>query len=586
MMIRSAISALVLACMSVAAFAADPQQPASWSRSTSDADSIQTRAYESLDLVQLAEDDAFNEAAGKPPRFAIANDVLVTPYNGGTWTEVGDLSIWQFRVTGKETASFNFGFTRYRLPAGAELFIYAADRSSSAGPYTDFHNNEHDQLWTPIIASADVVVELNVPTARRGQVVLELTKVNQGYRGFGTAVKGYATLDLDLPGEGKQCKDDNGRSGSCNTDTTCLTPGDPWNLPRRAVGAYTIGGTDTCTGSLVNNTNNDRKMLFMTATHCGVTTASAPSMVVYWNYESPTCRRPGSSASGIPVPRPNTTSTGATFRAATINPFGGGGFTVGTQCSDNTLVEMNQPANPAFNLFWAGWDRTAPASVCSPPADITQTTGLCASIHHPGVDEKRITFIEQNMISGSIASSNGVHWRVLWDTTPPNLPAFPAGGTLPPSVTEGGSSGSPLYNSQQRLVGVLSGGASFCGATGASLSDEYGKFTHAWEGLGTPTTRLRDWLDPAATAPSFINGIGASGFQLAPTPATVGVCATVGSVNVAIAVTADAGFTTPVDFTVSGAPTGSTASVSPTPVTPPGTTTLTVGNLGAATPGS
>ncbi len=578
--------ALALACAMVSAAA--PQQPASWSDPTMSIDAVETRSLAALDLRTIAEDDAFNEAAGKPPRFAIATEVMITPHTAGTWRQSGDTSIWRLRVTGKETASFNFGFTRYRLPAGAQLFVHAADRSQSAGPYTEAHNNEHEQLWTPIIASDDVVIELDVPSASRGSVVLELTRINQGYRGFGTGLKGYQQPGIDLGGDGKACRNEAGlRSGSCNTDTTCLTPGDPWNLPRRAVGAYSVGGTDACTGSLVNNTANDRRMYFITATHCGVTAATAPSMVVYWNYESPTCRRPGTAASGVVVPRdPNISNTGASFRAATINPFSGGGCTDGTQCSDTTLVELTQPANPAFDLYWEGWDRTPTASTCAAPGDATLTTGLCASIHHPGVDEKRITFIEQDMLTGSIAASNGVHWRVLWDPTPPLLPAFPAGGALPPSVTEGGSSGSPLYNAQQRLVGVLSGGASFCGATGADLSDEYGKFSHAWEGLGTPATRLKDHLDPLGIAPSILNGISTAPFTQTPTPTTVGVCASQGSAGVSIAVGIDPGFEDPIAFAVSGEPTGSAAGVSPNPLTtPPGTVVLTVGNLAAATPG-
>lgn len=77
---------------------------------------------------------------------------------------------------------------------------------------------------------------------------------------------------------------------------------------------------------------------------------------------------------------------------------------------------------------------------------------------------------------------------------------------IPPSVTEQGSSGSPLYNADRQLVGVLSGGPSVCGSTGTSLRDQYGKLAHAWEGLGTPATRVRDYLDPDSTGAEFIYG--------------------------------------------------------------------------------
>jgi len=114
------------------------------------------------------------------------------------------------------------------------------------------------------------------------------------------------------------------------------------------------------------------------------------------------------------------------------------------------------------------------------------------------------------MFTASIVGATGVHWQANWDPTPPILAniAAPQPTFLPPGVTEPGSSGSPLYNASRRLVGVLSGGPSQCGATGASLADQYGKLAHAWDGLGTPTTRLRDHLDPGNTGTLFIDGIG------------------------------------------------------------------------------
>ena len=102
-----------------------------------------------------------------------------------------------------------------------------------------------------------------------------------------------------------------------------------------------------------------------------------------------------------------------------------------------------------------------------------------------------------------------MHWFVQWANPAPILPGYPSpAGTIPPSVTEPGSSGSPLYNAQQRLVGVLSGGASECGAPDTSLNDLYGKLAHAWDGLSTDATRMKTWLDPGNTGATTIAGIG------------------------------------------------------------------------------
>jgi hypothetical protein len=72
-------------------------------------------------------------------------------------------------------------------------------------------------------------------------------------------------------------------------------------------------------------------------------------------------------------------------------------------------------------------------------------------------------------------------------------------------VTEGGSSGSPIFDANHHIIGQLHGGASACGA--ASLSDEYGKFSYSWEpALSDSTNQLKYWLDPTNSGVQFNNG--------------------------------------------------------------------------------
>lgn len=447
--------------------------------------------WKALDLAKLAAEDQINDLSGAPRRFAVGHKVDYSTDNAGSWERGADgIWTWRLKLHAAEAVHLNFGFSRFALPEGAELLIVGGDGKSALGPFTRAQMLEHGQLWTPVLGGERAVLQLRVSAKLVDQVDLQLSHIGHGYRGFGH--------------RSKVCK-----SGSCNTDVACLSEGDPWNSPRRSVGAYTRGGVDACTGSLVNNTANDRRMLFLTATHCGVSNDSiAASMVVYWNYESPTCRVPGSAESGMALPKPTTTTAGLRFLAATENPFDDGMVPPGDR-SDHTLVELATPApGSGFNLHWSGWDRRPPPTTCSAPSDPSSTAGLCASIHHPSVDEKRITFVESPMLLGNISNATDVHWTANWDPTPPLLPNIsPMPTMLPPSVTEQGSSGSPLYNADRRLIGVLSGGASFCGVSSAGLNDEYGGLFHAWEGLGTAQTRMRDHLDPMGVNPEFINGI-------------------------------------------------------------------------------
>ncbi len=327
-----------------------------------------------------------------------------------------------------------------------------------------------------------------MPASEKDAVKLELSSLNQGYRGFGTAplVK----------------------SGSCNLDVECLDAGDPWRETMQAVAVISTGGSTFCTGSLVNNTANDHKMYFMTANHCGIGAGNAASMVAFWNYQNSFCRTPGSAASGQPGDGTLTQfHTGSFFRS-------------GSAASDFTLVELDDPPVPAFNHFWAGWDRTT--------GDFTCTAGSpCTGIHHPSTDEKRITYATSNIVSSSWAGTppptpgDGTHVWVHWATDPP-------GPFTVPGVTEPGSSGSPLYNADGRFIGQLHGGPSACGATGNNLSDIYGRFSVSWTGGGTNSTRLSNWLDAGNTGAMTTDGIGAC---TPPGPPAIGT-ATATSPNV------------------------------------------------------
>lgn len=449
-------------------------------------------SFAPLALEKLAVEDAVtDEISGLPRRIAVGHDLELTPRTGGSWTQDGKGRwVWELGVEAADAAHLSFGFDRFNLPSGARLDIYAGDGGDHLGPFTAADRPEHGQLWTPVLMAETALIRVTLPPGAAPKLDLALQRIAQGYRGFGRV--------------SKACK-----SGSCNTDVACLASNDPWNQPRRAVAAFTRGGVDTCTGSLVNNTANDGRMLFATATHCGIdSNARAASVVAYWLYESPTCRIPGSAASGQPLAKPSSRTTqGVRLLAATNNPFSAGTGAADTR-SDWTLLELQTPpAGNDFQLFWAGWDRRPAPQPCTAPSSASSTAGLCASIHHPAVDEKRITFVETSLLTSNIAGAANVHFRANWDPTPPILANMqPTPSALPPSVTERGSSGSPLYNAERRLVGVLSGGASFCGVSAAGLNDDYGGLFHAWDGLGTAATRMRDHLDPVGSAPMAIDG--------------------------------------------------------------------------------
>jgi len=474
-----------------------PIVPTALLSSPHDVDAIDAVGFAALDLAALAAEDAEREARDLPQRFAVARPVAITPALRGTWEEIdGGRLLWRLRIVAEEATSLNLGFARFRMPPEGQLLLSSADLTEIVRPFTAADNRPDGQLWTPLLPTSDLVVEVTIPRGRLGELELELAQIGQGYR---IAGPGFAPL-----------------SGACNMDVECLLPDDPWRANVRAVGAITLGGTDQCSGSLLNNTEQDRKMYFMTANHCGISSGNAGSVVVYWNFENSTCRTPGSAASGQPGDGQRTQfASGWTFRAA-------------RSASDFTLIEFLGSVDAAWGLHWAGWDRTGGDSTCSgAPCFACSAGSLCAGIHHPGVDEKRITFVQEGMVhsvwgGGTVPppGDDGSHLWVKWDPDP----VFPPdpGATIPPQVTEGGSSGSPVYNSARRFVGQLHGGPSACGVTDLELSDYYGFLNMSWDAGGSAATQAKDWLDPGATGVTTLDGVDAC----VPTAAPTGLVAT------------------------------------------------------------
>ena len=74
-------------------------------------------------------------------------------------------------------------------------------------------------------------------------------------------------------------------------------------------------------------------------------------------------------------------------------------------------------------------------------------------------------------------------------------------------------------------------------------------------------------------------------YTLVATPASADICAP-SNAQYNVAIGSILGYTTPVTLSASGNPVGTTANFSVNPVTPPGASTLTIGNTGAAAPGS
>jgi hypothetical protein len=391
---------------------------------------------------ELAADAA--RRAGTPLRFANAAAVTVTIETHGTWEQLPEGRLWRLRIASAGATDLNFGFSQFWLPEGATLHILSEDEAYFQGPYTAGDNKPHSQLWTPVVPGGNGCIELFVPAQTAEEPRLVLSQIGLGYRDLF-----HRRKDLFQPA-----------AGACEIDVACPQAAG-WSNEIRSVARYSISGSGLCTGTLVADAEGDLRNYFLTANHCGLNAANAASVVVYWNYQSPTCGQLGGGSLAQ-------NQSGAIFRAAKTDV-------------DFALIELEDVPDSSFRVFYSGWDRSG-----TPP-------GGAVGIHHPNADEKAISFSTTPLTTvNSCIGSGGsaTHWQVFWSA----------------GVTEQGSSGSGIWDpSTHGLVGTLSGGTSDCSKP--SFPDCYGKLSLAWVGGSSAATRLRDWLDPRNTGLTSVAGL-------------------------------------------------------------------------------
>jgi hypothetical protein len=83
-------------------------------------------------------------------------------------------------------------------------------------------------------------------------------------------------------------------------------------------------------------------------------------------------------------------------------------------------------------------------------------------------------------------------------------------------TTEGGSSGSPLFDQDGYVVGELHGGDAACGN---DRPDWYGRFSYAWDEGSTDDSRLSVWLDPLGTGQTTLGLFDPRGASYTVAPA-------------------------------------------------------------------
>ncbi len=423
-----------------------------------DQSALQAQRLPEIDVQRLEAEDLRHPGT----RFAAPVGADLGLSNSGTWTLLPDgAALWRLKLEAPANALGLVAiYDEFFIPPGAQLSMYSPDGKFIDGPFTDVQNNEAGNFVTGVAPGNTAIIAYYEPAEVRGQGRLHISRVDQAYHKenmLASRLGPSSVLGEELGF---------GSSGSCNPNINC-DAGQAFKNEKRAVCRIILvleEGTGYCTGALVNNTEHDGRPLLISAFHCqdGYT-----PLYDFWrfdfNYESKDCSNP----SAEPL----------------LSSITGCRQLAGYEKTDFLLLELSRKLPGAFNAYFLGWNR----------ADVSPASG--GIIHHPRGDIKKIgldenplpIFREAIQWNNEVTTPEGHHLRAKYD-----IGSFDIG-----------SSGAPLLDQDRRYVGQLHGGSTSC--TGAVAY--FGRLNVSWEGGGTPSSRLKDWLDPTGSNIMDLNGM-------------------------------------------------------------------------------
>jgi hypothetical protein len=412
-------------------------------------------------------EDSVMDSKQGPLRFAYPVQVNYTLYNSGTWQVLtnGD-KLWKLKVKLPSALSTNALYDKFWLPEGAKFFVYSEETGQYIGAvlseYIGGSYEEPIPFATALIYGESVVFEYYQPASVTDSALISISRIDYGYR----YIKNPYGMQTQSFGE----------ANNCNININC-PEGNDWQIEKHAIVRISIPlpiGTTWCSGSLINNTTNDKTPYVLTADHSiyfhdAINGYDATQWIFYWDYEHSGC-------SNNSIEPAHKTTTGAIVVA-------------NNNASDFALLKLSQDPRELSNFipYYLGWDRSGN----------DETGGV--GIHHPKGDVKKISPANQvqnhySRINWSLDehSDPNTHWNI----------------TFYKGLIEKGSSGSPFLNNNHHIIGQYHGGVNAVCNTNYGMY--YGKFNVSWTGNEATDNRrkLQPWLDPINSGVTVLDGIG------------------------------------------------------------------------------
>jgi Trypsin-like peptidase domain len=369
-----------------------------------------------------------------PLKYSIFEEVSID-IKKGLNTKLVDGQLWQYKLRGTGAVSLQIIFSKFVIPEGAKLYIYDEQMKHFIGAFTNKNMQKDSSFIVADFYGDSLIVEYFEPPNSLISGKLIIGSVGKAFLDIHSSEIRSLYVGINCP---------EGKDWQYQKHSTCMI-------------TFKFAGSGyLCSGSLINNVNKDGIPYFLTASHCIHDSITARTMVTYFNYDEIQC-------SSKVIQRK--TLSGSTLLST--GPW-----------SDYSLLKLDTTPPPDYQPYYAGWDRS-------------QTIGKSTvCINHPRGNPKKIAFDYKPPIivpafltwDEGLSSPAYSHWAVNFTD-----------GTVQP-----GSSGSPLFDENKRIIGQLHG---------SDIGSEYfGMFSYSWTHNSSVYKPLQYFLDPYNTGLTKIDG--------------------------------------------------------------------------------
>lgn len=326
--------------------------------------------------------------------------VDISTSNSGIWSTLSNGNrVWQLRIKSETAKGLRFICDKFELTKSTYLYFKDNLNGKIYGAYSYLNNQRETGVFaTGFFNTNDITI------------IIEIDEIQNN---------SFPKIHFDKISHGLKTEDF-GLSASCNNDVNCSPWVTEWCNEIRATVQliFETGSNDErCTGVLLNSTDNNFTPYILTSGHCYSGAVLSTSIVIY-NFQSPTC-----------TPQQNGNDLLRTV--GLVDLWGSDEASIGQNLCHNIhdallLRALNgsfpTPMPWNYNVFYAGWDKRSMDK---------GTEVMC--IHHPKGDVKKIS-------EGVLETNNRKCWRVDFTN----------------GIVESGSSGSPLFEENHRVIGNLS----------------------------------------------------------------------------------------------------------------------------------